>query len=61
MYTVLELAGPTLIEYYHKMIRQMVVDRMDRTSHVHYREQPALLTNILKGAAIALRQFHKRE
>ena len=50
MFTVLELGGPTLQNYYRNKRR----DIHDPPSRI------GLLTNIVKCAAIALKQFHQR-
>ena len=56
MFTVLELGGPTLRNYYREKIRGI----QDSSHRTYFRSEPGLLTNIVKCAAIALKQFHQR-
>ena len=55
MLILLELGGPTLKDYYS----QKIYENDEEQSNQYCRVAPDLLTDILKGAAQALLQFHQ--
>ena len=57
MYFLLELGGKTLNDYFYQKVRE----RHGNFDINSIKLERLLLTNILKGAAQALQQFHQRE